>query len=68
MNMNEKLRKAGIAAAAALGLAGLLYLGGMLGQMLENYETWQSCGGLAGQAVIAAIEGGPAVCYRKACA
>lgn len=66
MNMNEKLRKAGIAAAAALGLAVLLYLGGMLGQMLENYETWQSSGGLAGQAVIAPIDGDPAVCYRKA--
>ena len=66
MNMNEKLRKAGIAAAAALGLAVLLYLGGMLSQMLENYETWQSSGGLAGQAVIAPIDGDPAVCYRKA--
>ena len=66
MDVNGKMRKAGIAAAAVLGLAILLYLGGILGQTLENYKTWQASGGLAGQAVIASVDGNPAVCYRKA--
>lgn len=64
--MNDKTRKAGIVMAAVLGLAALLYLGGLLGQLLENYAAWQNAGGMAGQAVIASVNWNPAVCYRTA--
>ncbi len=47
--MIKKTRVIGIAAAVLQGLAALLYLGGILGQLLENYQTWQRAGGMAGQ-------------------
>lgn len=50
--MIKKTRVIGIAAAVLLGLAALLYLGGLLGQLLENYQTWQRAGGMAGQVQI----------------
>lgn len=50
--MIKKTRVIGIAAAVLLGLAALLYLGGLLGQLLENYSAWQQAGGIAGQAQI----------------
>ena len=50
--MIKKTRVIGVAAAVLLGLAALLYLGGLLGQLLENYQTWQRAGGIAGQAQI----------------
>ncbi len=50
--MNKKTREIGIAAAVLLGLTALLYLGGILGQLLENYQTWQRAGGMAGQVQI----------------
>lgn len=64
--MNDRTRKIGIAAAVILGLAALLYLGGMLGQLLDHYSAWQNAGGLAGQASIAAIDWNPITCYRTA--
>lgn len=64
--MNDKTRKIGIVMAAILGLAALLYLGGLLGQLMENYAAWQSAGGMAGQATIASINWNPAACYRSA--
>ena len=50
--MHKKTREIGVAAAVLLGLAALLYLGGLLGQLLENYSAWQQAGGIAGQAQI----------------
>ena len=50
--MHKKTREIAIAAAVLLGLAALLYLGGLLGQLLENYQDWQQEGGMAGQAQI----------------
>lgn len=64
--MNDKTRKIGIVMAAILGLAVLLYLGGLLGQLMENYAAWQSAGGMAGQATVASINWNPAACYRSA--
>lgn len=63
--MNDKTRKVGIVMAAILGLAALLYLGGLLGQLMENYAAWQNEGGMAGQATIASINWNPAACYRS---
>lgn len=50
--MIKKTRVIGIAAAVLLGLAALLYLSGLLAQLLENYQDWQQAGGIAGQAQI----------------
>lgn len=47
--MKKTIRIISIAAAVLLGLAALLYLGGLLGQLLENYSAWQQAGGMAGQ-------------------
>ena len=46
--MKKTIRIISIAAAVLLGLAALLYLGGLLGQLLENYSAWQQAGGMAG--------------------
>lgn len=64
--MNDKTRKIGIVMATILGLAALLYLGGLLGQLMENYTAWQNEGGMAGQATIASVDWNPAACYRSA--
>ena len=64
--MNDKTRKIGIVMAVILGLGALLYLGGLLGQLMENYAAWQNAGGMAGQAKIASLDWNPAACYRSA--
>ena len=51
--LNDKTRKIGIIAAAILGSAALFYLGGMLGQLMENYDAWLNAGGMTGQATLA---------------
>lgn len=62
--LNSKIRKIGIILAAILGTAALLYLGGMLGQLLDNYSSWQQAGGMAGQATMSAMDWNPISCYR----
>ena len=64
--MIKKTRAIGIAAAVLLGLAALLYLGGLLGQLLENYQAWQQAGGMAGQAQIRLPSGDILTCARAA--
>ena len=66
VHLNDKTRKIGIVMAAILGLAALLYLGGLLGHLMENYAAWQNEGGMAGQATIASVNWNPAACYRSA--
>lgn len=63
----NKKRTAAIIVAAILGLASLLYLGGVLGQLQENYEIWIASGGITGQAYIQPVNWMPSVCFRKAC-
>ena len=36
----DKCKKAGIIISVILGLGGLLYLGGILGQVITNYQVW----------------------------
>ena len=49
-------RKAGIIAGVILGCAVMLYLAGVLGQMLDNYSVWQAEGGIVGQAEINPVD------------
>ena len=57
---------AAIIAAAILGFAALLYLGGMLAQLQRNYELWMNSGGLTGHAVIGTVDWNPIVCLSSA--
>ncbi len=64
--MNEKTRKAAIAVAAILGLLALLYLGGLFGQLLTNYEIWMDSGGMWGGNQIAPPDWNPFICFLRA--
>ena len=46
-------RKAGILLACLLGSVLLLYLGGLLGQLLYNYEEWMRQDGMTGGVLMA---------------
>lgn len=64
--MNEKQRKIAIAVASILGCAALLYLGGLLSQVLTNYTQWMDSGGMWGQAQIEAPDWNPLTCFVNA--
>lgn len=63
----NKRRTAAIIVAAILGLVTLFYLGGVVGQLQENYEIWVESGGITGQAYIQPVNWAPGVCLRNAC-
>lgn len=52
-----------MAAAALLGIATLLYLGGVLGQFFANYDLWRQSGGMAGKAAMQPVDWNPSVCF-----
>ena len=62
----ETIRKPGIALAAILGLGALLYLSGLVAQLLINYEDWLHSGGMTGTAQIAPLQYHPLHCIRHA--
>ena len=64
--MNEKTRRVAIVVAAILGCAALLYLGGLLGQLFTNYNTWLSAGGMTGKAQIQSPDWNPLICITSA--
>ena len=64
--MADKKRKAAIIAAVILGCAALLYLGGMLGQLLENYTAWMTTDGFSGQTEMEPVDWNPFMCIPKA--
>lgn len=45
-------RKLGVLFACLLGTALAVYLSGLLGQLMHNYEAWSDAGGMAGDALI----------------
>lgn len=47
--MDSKKRAMGIAIIVILGLAALMYLSGLLGQLLANYSIWLESGGISGE-------------------
>ncbi|WP_300607985.1 VirD4-like conjugal transfer protein, CD1115 family [uncultured Oscillibacter sp.] len=63
---NNRTRTIGIIIAVILGLAALLYLGGLVCQMLTEYQVWLAEGGMQGQAQIGDIRFGPLSCWRRA--
>lgn len=64
--MNEKTRRVAIVVAAILGCAALLYLGGLLGQLFTNYNTWLSAGGMTGKAQMQSPDWNPLTCMTSA--
>ena len=59
-------RKAGILLACLLGLVLLLYLGGLLGQLLYNYEEWMRQDGITGGLLMVEISASPLDCISGA--
>lgn len=59
-------RKAGILLALLLGTALLFYLGGLLGQLLHNYEEWMRQGGMTGGIPMAEISTNLFYCIQSA--
>ena len=64
--MNEKSRKAAIVVAAVLGGLAMLYLGGLIAQVLTNYQTWMDSGGMWGAAQMAPPDWNPIRCIPSA--
>lgn len=64
--MKDKKRAAAIAAAAILGCAALLYLGGMLGQLIGNYQVWLAADGLSGEIAMKPVSWNPLSCFPMA--
>lgn len=64
--MNEKQRKIAIIIASVLGFVALLYMGGLLGQVLTNYTQWMDSGGMWGQTKIKSPDWNPFVCFVNA--
>lgn len=58
-------RIVGIVLAAALGLALLFYLGGLICQVHQNYVQWMSGGGMAGEMTMAPIRTGILDCWAN---
>lgn len=64
--MRDKKRTAAILAAVILGCAALLYLGGMIGQLMRNYALWMKADGFGGQSMMQPVSWNPAVCFPMA--
>ena len=47
----KQTRTAAIIIAIILGLAALFYLGGLVCQLLEQYQLWLASGGLSGKVI-----------------
>ncbi len=47
--MDEKKRIIGLIVVAILGAGGLLYMGGLLGQLIANYQDWLGGNGISGE-------------------
>ena len=62
----DKKRIAGIILAVILGSAALLYLGGVISQLLTNYHEWLEQGGMMGQVQVEPVDFRPSLCYPRA--
>jgi type IV secretion system protein VirD4 len=64
--MRSSKRRIGIAVAVVLGLALLLYLGGLAGQLMAGYTGWLDGGGITGGIAMPPIRAGPLFCLGYA--
>ena len=63
---SKSVRAAGIVLAVILGVAALLYLGGLISQLTIGYQKWLADGGMTGKATMGAIYFSPLACWRSA--
>lgn len=63
---SNSVRAAGIVLAVILGVAALLYLGGLISQLTIGYQKWLADGGMTGKATMGAIYFSPLACWRSA--
>ena len=59
-------RRAAVITSIIMAVTMLLYLGGMLGQFLSNYEIWLADGGMNGQAVMISFNWNPLAVFPAA--
>ena len=63
--MNAKKRTIVISIVVILGLFALLYLSGLLGQLMLNYSVWIESGGVSGEAVMPEVDWGLLKCIQQ---
>ena len=63
---NEKKRRIVIITAVILGILGLTYLGGMIGQFMDHYKTWLEAGGVGGNTEMKSVNFSPLACIPQA--
>lgn len=64
--MQDKKKLIIVIAAVILGLFALVYLGGILGQLLTNYAEWTGAGGMSGKVQMAGINWNPIISIPQA--
>ncbi len=64
--MQDKKKLIIVIAAVILGLFALVYLGGILGQLLTNYAEWTEDGGMTGKVQMAGINWNPIISIPQA--
>lgn len=60
--MNEKHRRTAIILAASVSTVALLYIGGLLGQLMTNYNHWMDSGGMMDGTLLPAPDFGLFTC------
>lgn len=56
-------RRVSVIISIVLAVMALLYLGGVLGQLLTNYESWLTKDGILGQVQMEPVNWSPIVCF-----
>ena len=64
--MNEKHRRTAIILATSVSTVALLYIGGLLGQLMTNYNRWMDSGGLMDGTLLPAPDFGLFTCLIHA--
>ncbi len=65
--MDHKQKKLIIITSVILGIIlGLLYLGGLIGQFIFNYNQWAEAGGIAGGIEMEKVNYSPFICFPQA--
>lgn len=64
--MNEKHRRTAIILAASVITVALLYIGGLLGQLMTNYNRWMDSGGMMAETLLPAPDFGLLTCLIHA--
>lgn len=64
--MHDKKRIIILSIIVILGLGCLLYLGGLLGQLMENYALWLDSGGLSSEVSMTTVSWNMFICWGKA--